>query len=179
MILKYVFLHMYRFRTILKVSTSTVHTAFERYFCIVSFDMYRRGRYSKYHYISFGTILKVSTPTIYTVSHDTFCIVRLHMYCSGRYKSIWFSTHIAIYILEQTVYEIFWFGYIPFCPIQKRICFSTRIEMKNVHKLFGLICKLRYVSKIRYFCIVQNGTCRNARYIKYRAKRYVSSGSML
>ncbi len=50
---------------------------------------------------------------------------------------------------------------------------------QTFHELFVPVCKLRYVSKIRYFCIVQNGTCRNARYKKYRAKRYVSSESIL
>ncbi len=37
---------------------------------------------------------------------------------------------------------------------------------QKFHKLFVPVCKLRYVSKIRYFCIVKNGTCRNARYKK-------------
>ncbi len=51
----------------------------------------------KLSYILFRTILKVSAPTVHIVSHDTFCIVHFDMYRSGRYKSIWLSTHTAMF----------------------------------------------------------------------------------
>ncbi len=83
---------------------------------------------------------------------STFCVYRLT------------KKHLRAHFLEPTFGLLWtqWFAQrvgpnlvIPAASGQKGMYLNQKF-----HKLFVPVCKLRYVSKIRYFCIVQNSTYR-------------------